>query len=118
MICVKEIELKHISFYDFNILLSNLCDNAIEAAQDTEEKRIELSIKKNRAYLEIVIKNSTNGNLLRDNPSFLTSKKEKEIHGFGMQIIQNVVERYQGSLKIDGDDGWIEMSILLINEEK
>lgn len=118
LICVKEIELKHISFYDFNILLSNLCDNAIEAAQDTEEKRIELSIKKNRAYLEIVIKNSTNGNLLRDNPSFLTSKKEKEIHGFGMQIIQNVVERYQGSLKIDGDDGWIEMSILLINEEK
>jgi K+-sensing histidine kinase KdpD len=73
-------------------------------------------MREERAYLQLTIKNSTKGNVLEDNPSFLTNKQEKEFHGLGMQIIQNIVEKYQGTMQFEGEKGWLKINILLLDE--
>ena len=101
---------------DLNMLLSNLYRNALEAAKKTSERKVELLIEKSRAYLKIAMQNSVTENPLIENPNFITSKPEKELHGFGMQIIRNVVEKYQGMLQIDGTDRQVKINVLLMDE--
>lgn len=94
-VTATNVTIEKITLYDLNMILSNLYSNAAEAALHTKEKKIHLSMEKNRAYLQIIIQNSVTENPLKDNPSFLkTSKKDKEMHGFGMKIIRSVVEKY------------------------
>ena len=111
----QNVKIEHIAIYDFNMLLSNLCDNAIEAAQKAEQKWVELQIEKNRAYLKIEIKNSTNKNILKENPGFFTDKEEKEWHGLGMKIIQNVIEKYEGAMEFEGEENWIKIKAVLLD---
>lgn len=104
-----------ISAYDLNVILSNLCDNAIEAAALSEEKKALLVLKKTRSYLDILVQNTTPGNVLKDNPQFLTSKADAANHGYGTRIVQSLIEKYEGIQKIDGGEGWLKMRILLLN---
>lgn len=115
-IVTQNVAIERIALYDLNMLLSNLCNNAIEAAVNTEEKKVELFLEKNRAYLQVTIGNSVISNPLADNPGFVTSKDDKTLHGFGMEIIRNVVEKYQGMIQMDGTDKWLNINVLLMDE--
>ena len=96
-------------------LFTNLLDNAIEAAEKSEQEpfvsiRIGVQEVDDRGSIEvreinngvrIEIYNSKN---LEDKPlqnDMLTSKSDKEYHGFGMKIIREIVERYEGDLEIE-----------------
>lgn len=63
-----------------------------------------------------MIQNSVAENPLKENPNFLTTKENKEIHGFGMQIIRNVAEKYQGMIQIDATDERMKINVLLMDE--
>lgn len=115
-IAADRVEIESIALYDLNMLLSNLWSNAVEAAVHTNEKKVELLMEKNRAYLQIVIGNSVSVNPLTENPEFMTSKEDKILHGFGMRIIRNVVEKYQGMIQMDGSDEWLKINIILMDE--
>lgn len=113
---IKNAEIKNIALYDLNMLLFNLGSNAVDAASKTKEKKVELMLEKNRAYFQIMIQNSVAENPLKENPNFLTTKENKEIHGFGMQIIRNVAEKYQGMIQIDATDERMKINVLLMDE--
>lgn len=108
--------VERIPVCDLNVLLANLSSNAMEAAQYTEEKKVEIKIEKNRAYLQIMVTNSANGNPLRDNPRMTTSKDDKELHGFGLPIIRSIVEKYQGMIQMDSKEGTMKIDVLLLDE--
>lgn len=108
--------VEKIPLYDLNILLANLFNNAVEAAERTEEKKVEIRMEKNRAYLQIMVQNSVVGNPLRENPRLTTSKDDKDLHGFGMPIIQTIVEKYQGMLQMDSSEGIMKIDVLLLDE--
>ena len=74
---------------DLYILLENLCDNAIEAAGQCEKPSIKLQIAEDNASMYIDIGNTTSGNVLKNNPHMNTTKKDKNMHGFG---IMNIME--------------------------
>ncbi len=113
---IKNAQIRNIALYDLNMLLFNLGSNAVDAASKTEEKKVELTMEKNRAYVQIMIQNSVRENPLKENPNFVTTKKNKEIHGFGMQIIRNVAEKYQGMIQIDATDKTMKINVLLMDE--
>lgn len=115
-ITVGEVSVEHIELCDLNMLLSNLCRNAAEAAVNTEEKQVELQLKNSRAYFQIMVQNSVTENPMRNNPNLLTDKEDKELHGLGMQIIRNVVDKYQGMIQIDGTDQQMKINVLLMDE--
>lgn len=83
---------------------------------NTEEKQVELQLKNSRAYFQIMVQNSVTENPMRNNPNLLTDKEDKELHGLGMQIIRNVVDKYQGMIQIDGTDQQMKINVLLMDE--
>ena len=91
-------------------LFSNLLDNAIEAAEQSKEKKIKLEIrsdgmcnKKNEicCILLIRVQNSFSQNKLESNGkgNLKTTKKDKALHGLGMGIIDEIVRKYGGSIE-------------------
>ncbi|MCI7814082.1 MAG: GHKL domain-containing protein [Lachnospiraceae bacterium] len=105
-----------VQIYDLNILVSNLCDNAIEAAAKVDKGKVSLHMMRKKAYLKIEIENSTDGNVLQKNPEFETTKMNREFHGLGIQIIKNIVRRYDGMYETAATQHCLKTSIMLMNE--
>jgi len=91
---VDNIEIDDI---DISILLANLFDNSIEACtHNTSKSIISLTITYEKAYLNIIIKNTIDKPVLKDNPNLHTTKKDKTKHGYGLKTIDDIVKKYDG----------------------
>lgn len=100
---------------DLTELIFNLLDNAIEAENDEVDcKWIKMKMRFIKGYIHIEVSNATDGNVLRQNPGLSTSKDEADRHGFGMEIIKNIVNKYNGMIKIKSNGGHIEVNIMLM----
>lgn len=82
-----------ISGYDMAKLLTNLFDNAIEASKEANTKEIVYKIECNEYNFIVRIKNTYNESQFND---FKTTKHDEKKHGLGMNIIKDVVEKYNG----------------------
>lgn len=106
-----------ISKSDFNILLSNLLENAIEALEKAKEKTLYIGLKYQKGILVIQIYNSFDGILeKRDKFRYKTRKNDKENHGIGMQNIQEIVDKYNGYQTIKATKSLYKTDILLYLE--
>ena len=80
-------------------ILSNTLDNAITACEkvtDESERFINLEISKTMDIYRIVVRNSINDSVLERNPSLKTTKLNVHEHGWGVKIIRESAEKYQG----------------------
>lgn len=88
--------------FDIVVLLSNLLENAIEAAQKTEEKYMEVEVLYKKGVLKARIANSFNfSEISLNDRGFLTTKKDKSVHGIGLDSAKRIVEKYNGVLEIN-----------------
>lgn len=87
------------SHLDICILFSNLFENALEASIKTEKPFIMVEIKLLDKNIFIKQSNSYNKNLIHDNTRLLTSKKRKDLHGFGISNIMDIINKYNGSFE-------------------
>ncbi len=101
------------NMYDLNVLLSNLFDNAIEAASFTSEKKLNFRIKYAKEIMNIEISNSYTGKLLKRGNYYQSTKSDKGIHGYGLQNIQNIVEKYHGTIQFKQERKIFSVSIFL-----
>ena len=85
--------------FDLCVLLGNLLDNAIEANQKVEikDRYISLNIIQQFDFLSINIRNAVNENVKIDKTGIATTKKNKELHGFGLQSVKEIVNKYNGN---------------------
>lgn len=99
-----------VSFLDatsITALFGNLLSNAVEAAAQSDEKAIEISVKKYDAQCCLLVsvinscdhapKTDANGNLV-------THKKKRDGHGYGTRSIDRVIKQYNGTSKMYYDD--------------
>ena len=101
---------------DLTAILSNLLENALEACEkveDKDERYIFVSIKSQGAFLNMRIENSANDTLIKQNTQMRTTKKNKELHGIGLKSVRSSVERYQGDIIFEQQDGVFIVSIVL-----
>jgi len=94
---------------DICTVFSNALDNAIEACQKVlGEKVILLSLKRTKNFYYIEIKNSINKELLNvdeiRNGKLFTTKKDKDIHGFGLENIKKIIRNHSGQVELDTDE--------------
>jgi sensor histidine kinase regulating citrate/malate metabolism len=100
---------------DLSALFGNALDNAIESVSkiaDPEKRLIHLSVARQRQFLRIRIENCYEGELLYENGDFLTTKADKQHHGFGLKSMKETVAKYNGSVAVEAQDGWFELRIL------
>lgn len=86
-------------------LLSNLLDNAIEANKFVEEdkRKIHVIIRYLNHMLMILVENTLAEAPEKKDGRYITKKKNKQEHGIGMSIIQNIVTKYEGWVDIKYD---------------
>lgn len=87
---------------DIYSLFGNAITNAIEAStkvSDPDQRNISFVMKRKGNILFIELENYFNPkDMKRIEGRLLTSKKDKTSHGFGMQSMKNIVNKYDGSL--------------------
>jgi len=92
-------ELKGVSDYDIHIILENLLDNAIEAALKAVNKRISVDIYSDEQAMVIKISNTTEENVLKNNPEMNTTKKDNSYHGYGIKNVSELVKKNNGTIE-------------------
>lgn len=110
---VQENSLKQFDAVDISILFGNLMDNAIEAAENTQNRRITVDIKVKCGYFSLLISNSIDKSVLENNSKLETSKPDKELHGIGIKNIKSIVKKYDGMLQFYEQDDEFFCHILL-----
>ncbi|MDO4317695.1 MAG: GHKL domain-containing protein [Lachnospiraceae bacterium] len=103
-----------ISELDLCVILGNLFDNAIEAsmALPEQERQIRIYMDMKNTQLYISFTNFTAGKKQKKiGKRFLTTKGEG--HGFGLLRIDQIVERLDGYLSRNSEDGAFTTEILL-----
>ena len=106
-------ELPDVDDTDLCTVLSNLLDNAIEAEMKEDIKEIRVSIKKVRNYLRIVIQNKVSSSVLDNNKMLSTTKENSKIHGFGIQSVENTVDKNNGMYSFYEEKGWFVADVML-----
>ncbi len=91
---------------DICSILSNLLDNAIEAAEKSEEKTIRLVFHSQGKMYFIDIENSCDIEPHISNGRLITTKQGKNGHGMGMYSVEKILKKYKG----DSDCEYIKSS--------
>ena len=76
---------------------------AVEKVENAGKE--ELSTRIFGDELLVRVTNTYNGELDYEDGELVTSKSDKEEHGFGLQNISKIVEKYKGSLDVKAEDG-------------
>lgn len=86
---------------DLCVVLGNALDNALEAClrvQGNADKKICVRLTVNNGYFVVSIENTFNG-AVPSSGIFRTVKKDKLMHGYGLQNIRSIVEKYAGNMQ-------------------
>ena len=105
--------MKHFHIYS---MLGNALDNAIECLEqvsDVEKKVITLDIHKEKNMAVIRVENYTPKEPVFKDGSLVTSKADKNDHGYGVKSIQNTAEIYGGNAHTFVENGIFYLLITL-----
>ena len=93
---VKTANLMDIDNTDLSTILNNALDNAVESAEQSTGKKISVDIYTKKLFEIIKIQNRCDRTPVTANKKLLTSKKEKALHGFGIESIERTINHYDG----------------------
>ena len=114
---ISDFELFSINIFDFNTIIGNLLDNAIEGCKIntvTGRKNIKFIIKTQGNLLFIIVENSLNEKIhITKNQLIPTTKNDKKLHGIGLKSIQYYAKKYHGNFHIDSTNDKFTAIVML-----
>lgn len=108
-----------LSSYEINALLANLIENAISAAEKTNDKYLQIKIKMEKGILNIFIQNSFDKSTVIyigdrfGNFNFITTKEKSQEHGIGIKSIRQIVAKYNGKMDITMKDNIFTTNVIM-----
>lgn len=102
-------------------LAANTLDNAIEACQAVPEPAQRWITLKSRCadgYFSYWIENSKAAPAPKSDGKFVTRKKEKDAHGFGLRSVEAMVRKYDGTMDLSWDEETFSVTVLIPINEK
>ena len=112
-----DIELYEYPFEDIElgVLLGNLLDNAIDAAEacNEGERCIYLCLRTVNEMFMLILKNSSNSVPKMKDNRFLTRKDDEYAHGWGIESVMHIVEKYEGNIGFEYCENQFEVRILV-----
>lgn len=118
LVVLKINDLSDIKISDNDIvtILSNLLDNAIEAAKqcDIGKRIVKIKMLYEDAVLSIAVSNSYKAEPVPTEDGYIrTTKKDREEHGWGMRNVVATLEKYNAEYIIDYKNGEFVFSIIM-----
>lgn len=118
LVVLKINDLSDIKISDNDIvtILSNLLDNAIEAAKqcDIGKRIVKIKMLYEDAVLSIAVSNSYKAEpVLTEDGYIRTTKKDREEHGWGVRNVVATLEKYNAEYIIDYKNGEFVFSIIM-----
>ena len=106
-------EKMNLHSFDFNVIVGNLLDNAIEASVQTDERILKFSIRMENGILFLYMVNSCRG--IPDGVCEIRRLSEKSLagHGIGLTNVHRIVEKYHGDMEMHCKDNYMETEIML-----
>lgn len=101
---VKLCNLSKIEDIDLVAILGNLIDNAVSAAEKSEQRQISVTTAQHNSYSIIVITNSCDTPPKTNGSHLITSKTDYSTHGFGLKSVRKTLKKYQGDFEWEYDD--------------
>ncbi|HEY8424370.1 MAG TPA: ATP-binding protein [Clostridia bacterium] len=101
---------------DICSIFGNALENAIEGVKnikDPERRLIKLVVYSKNDLLIINFGNYYESKLKFENGNLVTTKKDQNLHGYGIKSIKMAVAKYGGTVNIDTKDNWFNLSILI-----
>ena len=100
---------------DLCTIFANLFSNAREACEKikTQNKVVTLQLGQYKSYQTIRMENSIDYLVDTKRMGTFTSKQDKSIHGWGMLNVMEVVERYDGEIRFESEEGYFQVFICL-----
>jgi len=110
----QEIEM---DVMDIVIIMGNLLENALEAVEKVEDKRIKINVFFDRGNLFININNTFDGKVIlgrgEEEERRIISRKGKGNHGYGLRNVMKSVEKYNGKMETSYDNQCFKVKILI-----
>ncbi len=104
--------IRGIDDIDLCILLGNIIDNAIEAAQKTADGYVNIEITV-RGTIFINVENSIKESFLGKENAFVSTKMDKKNHGIGTKSIYGIVNKYCGEIEYEEHGNCIICKVVL-----
>lgn len=100
---------------DLTTILGNLLDNVLEATQKAPEslRFFNLTIRRINAMLVIKVENGSSNAPILESGKLLTSKMDKNYHGWGLKSALAAAEHYDGTITTDYKDGVFQSVVTL-----
>ena len=108
----KELKILEI---DLCVIIGNLLDNAIEACMKLDNPydrfiRVYVDIFKEQLYISV--QNSNGGKIKKIGKTYYTTK-ESNSHGFGLIRVDNIVNKYNGYINRQNEEGVFATEVML-----
>lgn len=107
----------NLSSFDMTVILGNLLDNALQAVSHvTEIGFIDFAIHYSKGMLLIKAANPFKIAVKREKEKIVTSKADRDNHGYGLRSVNEAVEKYNGTIEIETDDNIFTITAILYVE--
>jgi hypothetical protein len=109
---------KAISFMspvDISALFGNALSNAIESVRtqtDESKRKIAVNLSRRNNLVSVHIENYCDKEIKFVDGLPVTTKSDKDEHGFGVKSMKNIVEKYGGHLRITVNDNTFSLDML------
>lgn len=100
---------------DMTALITNLINNAFEACCSCERKLVKLMCIETHNEVQIHISNSKAEYRHPLEEGFATTKSDRDSHGYGTQIIRDIVTKYKGDMTVEDRGDMIDIVISLLH---
>ena len=109
-------QMSFINMADLYAILGNAMDNAIEAVQkfeNPEQRQIDVIIYRKQQFLAINVINPIPEKLMYEDHLPVTTKGDRDYHGFGLKSIKYILKKYDGFMTIQDEDGMFSLMLLI-----
>ena len=117
-VSIKTANLLFIESPDLISMLGNLLDNAVEAAKNSTERKIDLSINRVNGLDILTCTNSCDTSPQATGKILKTTKNDDGVHGLGVRSIKSVVKKYKGDFDWSYNEKTKEFAVYIAFSEK
>jgi hypothetical protein len=98
---------------DITILLGNIWNNCIENTKNSLIKEIDFQLLYDKNRMIISAKNTFTGLRKKIGNTFISTKSDIHHHGIGLKNMRQIVENYEGIMKLNCENGVFQVNIII-----